>query len=93
MSRYRLNAARRLYDEARHPRLLFGARDLPRLQTSLKSTTWTSGRDPPPTRRGSERSRYFPARAFCQLSSDGVAEPSTQGTPSIRARITATSRP
>ena len=35
---------------------------------------------------------YRPSAALCQLSSDGVAEPSTIGMFSSRARITATSR-
>ena len=35
---------------------------------------------------------YFPAAEFCQLSSDGVADPSTTTAPSSLDRITATSR-
>ena len=59
---------------------------------SLRSTTRTSGRTPPPTRSGSSRSAYFPERAFIQLSREGVAEPSRQTAPQRRARTTATSR-
>jgi hypothetical protein len=35
---------------------------------------------------------YLPCAEFCQLSSDGVAEPITTTAPSSLARITATSR-
>ena len=44
------------------------------------------------TRRGMSINRYSPFDARYQLSSDGVAEPSTSGRPSSRARHKATSR-
>ena len=49
--------------------------------------TRTGGSGLPSTRSGSSRSRYFPLRALLQLSSDGVALPSTQTAPAIRARL------
>ena len=57
-----------------------------------RSTMLTGGRAPPPTRSGSESFAYLPSRTFCQLSSDGVALPSTQSAPDARARTMATSR-
>ena len=52
----------------------------------------TSGMGRPPTRVGIASRVYRPRSAFRQVSSDGVAEPSRIGIPSICARLTATSR-
>ena len=52
----------------------------------------TGGNGRSNTRCGSVNSVYWPRWALCQLSSDGVAEPSRIGMFSSRARITATSR-
>ena len=45
-----------------------------------------------PNREVSSSRRYFPASAFAQVSSDGVAEASTTCAPRIEARSTAMSR-
>ena len=57
-----------------------------------RSIVPTAGSGRSNTRRGMSTSRYSPCIARCQLSSDGVAEPSTSGTFSSRARHSATSR-
>ena len=44
-------------------------------------------------RRGRRSLSYLPRSAFACDSTEGVAEPSTTGQASRRARITATSRP
>ncbi len=44
-------------------------------------------------RTGRASLSYLPRSAFAWDSTDGVAEPSTAGQPSRRARMTATSRP
>src|SRR6266513_2438314 len=54
--------------------------------------TSTLGSFPPPTRSGSVRSVYFPDSALDQLSSEGVALPSTVIAPLDLALTIATSR-
>jgi hypothetical protein len=56
------------------------------------STSSTSGKGRFITRSGISMRVYFPWAEFCQLSREGVAEPSTTTAPSNLARITATSR-
>ena len=56
------------------------------------SITRTGGSGRPSTRSGSSSSRNLPVCALCQLSSDGVALPSTHTAPLICARMIATSR-
>ena len=54
-----------------------------------RSMISTLGIGRPPTRMGIEISEYRPRWAFRQDSSEGVAEPSSTGIPSIWARLTA----
>jgi hypothetical protein len=56
------------------------------------STARISGITASPKRDVRSSLRYFPASAFAQLSSDGVAEASTTCAPQIDARRTAMSR-
>ena len=63
-----------------------------RLAWRFKSTTRTCGTPALPTRRGRDSRSYRPCSALLNVSSDGVAEPSTIGTPSRCARTTARSR-
>jgi len=63
-----------------------------RAPRSRRSTVITAGRCVPPTRPGSRHMVHSPRRQRAKVSRAGVAEPSTSGTPSARARHSATSR-
>ena len=60
--------------------------------SSSKFTKWTVGMGCPATRAAMDARAYFPRWALNQVSSDGVAEPSTTLQFSNTPRMTATSR-